>query len=143
MPTLTRKTCKKKEKVLEPKKYFVINIETFNVDVAFFINFSEEEMKDYWKKKGKDLYDLVKDIKTEDDEGTEKGQMYPLKRGFAVRLWFYKDCLRLNVCLLAHEVSHLAYWILSRRRVTQNDTTDEVYAYLTEEITKKFLFKWY
>ena len=130
---------------LEPKKYFTIAIDTFCVDIAFFINYTPSEVVEFSKKKkDKSLYNLIKHIEDEDFKSSGvKAQMYPLERGYLVLLKSYKKSFRTNLVCAQHEISHLVSWILLDRRIPLTKDTDEVYAYLTEEITKKFLFKFY
>lgn len=130
---------------LEPKKYFTINIDTFCVDIAFFINYSPGEVVEFAKKKkNKYLYNLVKHLEDGDfNSSGVKAQMYPLERGYLVLLKSYKNSFRINLTYAMHEISHLVSWILLDRRIPLTKDSDEVYAYLTEEITKKYLFKLY
>jgi len=132
---------------LENKKFFCISIDTFVVEVAFFINYPlAEAIKETGKKK---KYHTLSEYLTEHQDhewANEKGvdaRMYPLTKGYAVFLRFYKNSHRHNVAILSHEVSHLVSWILLDRRILLSKDSDEVYAYLTEEITKKFLLGWY
>ena len=127
------------------KKYFTITIDTFCVDIAFFINYSPNEVVEFAKKKkDKSLYNLIKHIEDEDFKSSGvKAQMYPLERGYLVLLKSYKNSFRTNLVCACHEISHLVSWILLDRRIPLTKDSDEVYAYLTEEITKKFLFKLY
>lgn len=130
---------------LEPKKRFYISCDTFATDIAFFVNYSHSEMIKAAKNWNDDLYKFLGKYSDVDDEedSANLGRMYPLERGYAVRLTFFKDSHRSNIGLLSHEVSHLVSWMLLDRRIKLSKNTDEVYAYLTEELIKKFLFKWY
>lgn len=131
---------------LEKKKYFNISIDTFRVDIAVFINYSmEEAIKMTSRRKAtKRLAEYLRECDGEGLlDGANEARMYPLKQGYAVFLKFHKDSYRLNIATLSHEVSHLVSWILLDRRVLLSKESDEVYAYLTEEITKKILFNWY
>ena len=134
---------------LGQKKYFNISIDTFDVDISFFINYSYEEMLEYTKrKKLKILNEYLQGFNDyeeeygEEEDGVE-ARMYPLKQGYAVRFKFYKDSFRLNLSNVCHEINHLVNWILMDRRINLTKDNDEVFAYLTEEIINKFLFKWY
>lgn len=142
---MAKQSKKIKGNVLEKKKCFVVSVDVFEVDISFFINYSTEEML---KESGKISTKLQKYLteyieKEEPDTDSILGRMYPLKSGYAVKLKFFKNSFRLNVALVAHEVSHLVSWILLDRCVPLSKDSDEVYAYLTEDIMKKFLFKWY
>ena len=138
---------KKKEPVLEKKKFFIVNTSTFKTDICFFINYTEEEMIAKAKQNNKPLYELFqkyfKDKEKNIDDSSDQARMYPLERGYAVRLKFYKDSWRWNVSLASHEICHIVGWLLGKVRTPLCQDTDEVYAYLTEEITLKFLKGWY
>jgi len=129
---------------LETKKYFYISTDTFATDIFFFINYSLTEIKKEIKKKKKyqELYNLLSDYSEELEENI-KGRMYPLKRGYAIQLKLYKNSHRKNISLAIHEINHLVNWLLMDRRVPLTKETDEVYAYLTEELFFKFLNKLY
>lgn len=131
---------------LEKKQYFNISIDTFRVDVAVFINYSMEEAIRMAKKKKK-LHKLAEYLGECDGndllEGANEARMYPLKQGYAVFFKFYKDSHRKNIGSIAHEVSHIVSWILLDRRIPLSKDSDEVYAYLMEEIVLKILFEWY
>ena len=129
---------------LEPKKYFHIGTDTFATDIFFFINYSLSEIKKEIKnkKKYKELYELLSEY-NENTGDTCKGRMYPLKNGYAVELKLYKDSHRKNISLAIHEITHLVNWILEDRQIPLSKDTDEVYAYLTEELFFKFLSKLY
>lgn len=133
------------EHKLEEKKFFYISIETFRVDVSFFINYSVPEAIKITSKKKRfeKLNTYLKDCDYDALEGANEGRLYPLNQGFAVFLKFYKNSHRINIALASHEISHLVSWILMDRRIPLSKDSDEVYAYLTEEIMKKFLYKWY
>ena len=124
------------------KKQFCISIDTFCVDIQFFINYSGPDILNYCKKKNKPLFELIKDLDFDSyNDLAVEAMMYPLKRGYMVMLKFYKDSFRMNLSNAMHEISHLVSWILLDRRIKLSKNTDEVYAYLTEEIVRKFLLK--
>ena len=76
-------------------------------------------------------------------EGANLGRMFILKQGYAVFLRFPKNSFRLNIALLSHEISHVVSFLLMDRRIKLSQDSDEVYAYLTEELTYKFLKELY
>ncbi len=132
----------------EKKQFFVISIETFDVEIAFFINYSPIEAIDLTshKKKLKELNRMLKEENFDTynyDSSAINARMLPLERGYAVFIKNYKDSFRMNLCNAQHEISHLVSWILLDRRIPLNKDTDEVYAYLTSEITRKYLYKLY
>lgn len=131
---------------LQKKQYFNLSIDTFRVDIAVFINYSLDEAVSMAKRKKK-LHKLAEYLEECNGEGMLDGaneaRMFPLKQGYAVFFKFYKDSHRINVGTISHEVSHLVSWILLDRRIPLSKDSDEVYAYLTEEITRKILFQWY
>lgn len=137
-------------KKLSKKQFFIIGTDTFNTDIAVFINYS---FKDALKIKGKQFAEL-KELLTKaltgsdlkNDFWNEKeilGRMIPLEKGYCVFLKFYKDSFRLNIKLALHEFSHVVSWLLMDRRINLSKDTDEVYAYLIEELFGKFLYKLY
>ena len=134
-----------KKPKLESKKYFKISCETFATDVACFINFSMDEAIQYCEKKK--LTALAEMLKKQDKQGLDDlallARMYPLDRGYAVFLNFKKNEHRRNISIFAHELSHVVSWMLMDRRIPLTKDSDEVYAYATEELMKKFLFAWY
>ena len=129
---------------MEQKKYFEISINTFCTDIFFYINYTHQEIIKELKnkKKYKELVEYLGDYEGDDTDNI-LGRMLPLRRGYAVRLWFPKNSHRKNIALLSHEVSHLVNWLLMDCRIILSKDNDEVYAYLTEEIMYKFLNKWY
>lgn len=134
------------KKKLEQKKYIHVSIDTFRVDIAVFVNHTFEEAVTY-SKRTKKLHRLAEYLEECDSEnileGANEGIMYPLKQGYAVFLRLEKDNYRKNIGLISHEVSHLVSFILLDRRIPLSKETDEVYAYLTEEIMLKILYGWY
>lgn len=137
-------------KKLDKKKFFIINTSTFDTDIAIFINYSFDEvlkvkgnhlkelreLLQSWKDKNKDEEDFI-------NSKSINGRMIPLDKGYAVFLKFYKDSFRLNMALAIHEITHVVAWLLNDRRIKLSLETDEVYAYLMEELCKKFMFKLY
>jgi len=91
----------------------------------------------------KTLYEYFSKIQQPPDLSDEEGQMYMLEKVFAVRVKLFKDSHRQNLGTITHEITHIVQYILRERRIPLNVDTEEVYAYLTEDLLKKFLFKWY
>jgi len=135
-------------KKLDKQKFFYISTDTFKTDIAIFINYTQEEACNIKGKKYEELRLLLKNALTGDVEkdfmdSAILGRMVPLEKGYALFLKFYKNSFRKNIALASHEISHLVSWILLDRRIPLSKDSDEVYAYLTENLTEQFLFKLY
>lgn len=137
-------------KKLSKKQFFVISTDTFNADIAVFINYSFEDALKIEGKNFAELKELLNkaiiDCNLKNDFWNEKtilGRMIPLEKGYCVFLKFYEDSFRLNIKVAVHEFSHVVSWLLIDRKINLSKETDEVYAYLIEELFGKFLYKLY
>ena len=133
----------KKIPLLEKKKYFFIHSDIFKVDIICFINYGHKEMVDFSKKINKELHIYLSHFKQDEETPADEGQIYPLTKGYAVRIKFYKNSHRKNIALVTHEITHLTQYILRKVRVPLSIDTEEVYAYLTADLLHQFLNKWY
>jgi hypothetical protein len=134
-------------KKLSKKQFFIVSTDTFDCDIAVFINYSYQEALKIKGIRFVELKELLKDALDLEDNITDqteiKGRMIPMKKGYAVFLKFYKDSFRLNIKLALHEFSHVVSWMLMDRRIPLSKDTDEVYAYVIEDLFGKFLYKLY
>jgi hypothetical protein len=133
---------------LDKQKFFYIGTDTFKTDIAIFINYTPKEALKIKGKKYSELRKLLArsydDIHPDEFEmDSVLGRMLPLERGYALFLKFYKNSFRKNLSLASHEISHVVSWLLLDRRISLTKETDEVYAYLTEQLIEQFLFKLY
>ena len=137
---------KKKEKELpeDRKRCFIIGDDTFKQDIMFCLNMTKEEALCRLKRVNKSL--PIKDeeyILHDDKAESVNATVYPLSLGFLVVAKWPKDSFRRNVGVIAHEIVHISYYILKGINTPLEDNTQEVYAYLTENILYKFLMKMY
>lgn len=124
---------------------FVIDVNIFNVDVGFAINSTEQEIKTWLQKlSGKKYKDFdEKELKGWDNSETDLGRMINFEGGFVVLLKLEKNKFRYSIGILAHEINHVVNYLLMDRRISLSKDNDEVYAYLTEYITREALLKMY
>lgn len=135
---------KTKKKELHDKKHFFVVCDTFQLDIAIFVNHSEQEIiKKMSRFKGVKEFLTKYYNDTKDNDTSTQGYMVELPTGFILSFNFKKDSFRKNCGIIVHEVTHLVQYTLRNRRIPLNEDTEEIYAYMTEEIVKKILLKLY
>lgn len=141
------KKKKSKKDYWHPQK-FVINVDMFSVDVGFAINNTEKEIKTWLKRIAGEKYEKNKDYLDEELKGWDdltrwNGRMIPLSGGFIILVRMEKDYFRKSLGCLVHEINHCVNWLLMDRRIQLTKDNDEVYAYLSEFLTRAALLKMY
>lgn len=128
------------------KKYFVLEIETFRLQVGICVNLSEAEIKVRLKGARADAYKQI----CEELDGWDKdrvhagvGRMCVADGGYIVLVEFDKNDFRESVAVLVHELTHVAQYILRDRRVPLTEDSEEVYCYLVQHLTEASLRKLY
>ena len=138
-----RKSIKKKE--YWHKQFFAIDLNIFKVDIGVCVNASEKEIKQWLKKiSGTNYSDFNQtELNDWDNSKTDIGRMIGLNGGVIIILKFKKDQFRESIACLCHEDFHVVSHLCHDRQTPLIKQTDEIYAYLIEEIMSKILFKLY
>lgn len=126
------------------KKYFVISVDMFNVDVIVLINGSKQENTQWLKRLMGEKFSFFKEEMLEgwEDVSTE-GRMIPCNAGFIVLLKVEKNRFRKFVGTLVHEMTHVSHYLLRDRRIPLLEDTEEVYTYLVQHLVTEALSKTY
>ena len=145
IPAKTKK--KKKRNEYWDSKYFSVPCNTFNLDLGVFVNLSEEEIMQHARKAGvKDvvLEHLPEAVSDWDADPTLMGLMIqPGNACYMILLRLNKNRFRDAMGTLVHEVHHAVTYILRNKRIPLTIDTEEVHAYLHEELVTKVLDKLY
>lgn len=136
---------KNKKKEFWHKKFFVVNVDVFGVDVGFCVNAKESEIKSWLKKMSGEKYKDFNEKQLDDweDSKTNLGRIIEFSGGFIVLLKADNDQFRKFVSILVHEIVHVVNYLLKNRGISLGEDSHEIYAYLTEYITKEALIKLY
>lgn len=135
---------KNKKKEWTDTKAFHVSVDMFKVDVVFICNANKEESVKLLKEMcGSNYTKLSKGSFKGWSVETILGRMLQYKGGFVVLLKDSDGNFRTFVSILAHEINHVVCYLLKNRRIPLNEDTEEVYAYLTEYITREALLKLY
>lgn len=131
---------------LDKKRYFVIGSKMFKQDILICFNMDPVETLKVYKRKNshftkEDEEFLLKDSEHEDI--STLGTIYPMSLGYVIRLKWYKDSFRLNLCCAIHELTHASHYILRNVRIPLKEDTEEAYTYLIEDLMKQFMYKLY
>lgn len=132
------------KRVWTDKSNFHVSVEMFKVDIVFVCNCNEQETKKALKEACGDNFDRFKNkyLKGWNNDGT-LGRMIPFMGGFVVLLKEDTGGFRTFVSIMIHEITHVVQYLLRDRRIPLTEDTEEVYAYLTEYITREALLKLY
>jgi len=136
---------KKIKKVWHQQKAFAFDVAPFETDLVVFINPTEEFMKKSLKDmmgKGYANFD-EREIGEWDSSKTDKGRLIKVAGGFAILVKANKNQFREFVGVLTHEIVHAVQYILRQRRIGLSEETEEVHAYLTENLLVRILKELY
>lgn len=143
-----KKTIKKKKnKQINwwDKKFFVVDVDMFRVDIGFCINSSEKEAANWIKKMSGDQFKNfdLKELNNWDTDAQCLGRMIPFMGSFIILIKPHNMNFRDFVGTLTHECVHVAQYLLRNRRIPLSEDTEEVHAYLTEHLVTHALKKSY
>lgn len=141
---MKKKKIKKKDWF--DKKFFIVHIDVYSVDIVFCVDQKEEEIKKYLKKVSGENYEKFDESLLDewDEVQTNLGRMVPFSGGFVVLLKVTKEMgFRHFLSIAAHEVIHVTHYMLRNRRIPLSEDTEEVYTYLSENILLQTLNKLY
>jgi len=121
------------------KKFFVISLWYWRVEVAFAVNMDKNEVLRKFKRIS-DRPDVIECLEQElngwdTTSKVTRGRMISLPSGYLVLLNFKKDNFRNDMGTLVHEVSHVIHYMLRERRVPLIEETEEAYTYGIEHLT--------
>lgn len=137
---------KKKINRFYEKKDFLVTIDAFKVDVVFFINCSEKEVRERMNKitdNKKVTEELGTSLDDWDNDLSNQGRTISFKKGFLVLIRADKNSFRTTVGVLTHEIVHVIHDLLRWRRIPLTEDTEEVYTYHIEYLLKQALLKLY
>ncbi len=132
---------KKKKKLYYDKNQFVVSVDMFRVEVVVLVNGTDAENKKWLKKICGSKYEGLDESQLEDWETdpTNEGRMIQHRGGYIVLLKFFPKKYCQAIGTLTHEMTHVASYLLRRRRIPLSEDTEEVYAYLTEHLVSESL----
>lgn len=126
------------------KRFFIINVDVFGVDILVGINVTRKEVEKYIKKKAPKKYKIMGDSILENwDDDLHQGQMIPIGGSYVILLKAHKDYFRKFIGVLTHEVTHATHYLLRERRIPLTEDSEEIYTYLNEYLVKEILYKLY
>ena len=136
---------KKHKKSYSDKQAFVVALDIFDVDIGVCINMSEKEIKQWVKKVSGKKYKHFDEEKVNDwdKDETDVGRTIYFLSGVILLFRFEKDQFRKSCGIIVHEVAHTVFHLCNTRRTPLVEDTDEIYAYMTESLMKKILYKLY
>lgn len=107
----------------------IITIDLFKKDIAFFNGSSVNEINNFLKKFN---------YSVDEKEFQRICGKFIMFENTASLVWVRDKTKNINP-VLSHEIFHCAVAILNSIGVSFSDSSEEVYAYLIEEITRKIL----
>ena len=126
------------------KAHFHISVDMFKVDIVFVCNCDKKEVLLKLKMALRENFKYFESARIGDwDEETIIGRMMCFRGGFIVLLKDNKGNFSNYISNLIHEITHVVSYLLRDRSIPLTEDTEEVYAYLTEYITREALLKLY
>lgn len=146
VPGTIMKKKSKKQKDWDDKRHFVVHVDVYNVDIIFFIDKNENEIKKTLKKLSGIRYKNFNEnhLDNWDKDIKNLGRMCSFMGGFVVMMK-PKECkgFRMFTSTLVHELSHVTHYLLRDRGMELSNETEEAYTYLIEFLTREVLMKLY
>ncbi len=125
------------------KHFFIITAHPFRCEIAVAINMTGPEVYRQVKKvttdaaTRKDALGVLVQWEKDTTTGNAQGAFAHMGKGYIALLSLKKGKWVTALGTIVHEMTHVTQWVLRERRVPLTEDTEEVHAYLVEDLVQQ------
>lgn len=115
---------------------FMLRADPYQTGILFCIDASQNQINDYLKRVLGSSPEHIKEVR-QSLEGMKDGRTVYFEGKGAIVVLRHKVLGAKTMALLVHEIYHAVSYILQSRGIDPSDETEEVYAYLNQDLCEK------